>query len=299
MKNDLCIPVYLNEKIVYDLLAIVEDGFSKVRAVTDNNTSNTRENENIEAKINTSNILSTFMGISLSGGKGKATDINDSTVITEERIHTASSLFSKLRRILSDDEVLKVIEKTDLDISKYLPGDFVEFGGQISKNPMVETLETFVDVFSTFMKFEEEPELGNKNNRRKQKNENNTLMEQMNVLLSDFSKGDTVDLIISDENENLKLILPTKSEYYVNSLESELLDGSYKVLGKVIRVIENDESINLFRKSSFKIFEDIILNEMIDGMNESISGDEDFSMPHIVSKLNGPIIVVIPIAIYA
>lgn len=34
MKEDLCIPIYLNEKIVFDLLAIMEDGFSKVSELT-------------------------------------------------------------------------------------------------------------------------------------------------------------------------------------------------------------------------------------------------------------------------
>ena len=35
-ESELVIPVYLNEKIIIDMLAIIEDGFSQVRQIETN-----------------------------------------------------------------------------------------------------------------------------------------------------------------------------------------------------------------------------------------------------------------------
>ncbi|MDM8533921.1 hypothetical protein QUF55_04360 [Clostridiaceae bacterium HSG29] len=299
MSKDLCIPVYLNEKIVFDLLAILEDGFSKVRAVTDDKSSNNRESNARGASFNTSNMLSTFLGISLNGDRSKEKVEGGTTTISEERVHTSASLFSKLRNLLYEDGRLKVIG--EVENKDVLEGDFVEMDGFLNKSPMVETLDTFIEVFSTFMKFAPTPELGNKKNKQREKNENELVFDQMKLLLDDLTKNNTLDLIIENKEQNLKGILPVKMEYFVNNLESELLDGRYKVLGKVIRVVNENESVNLFRKSSFKIFQDSFLNEFVGTMNESLGSDdstEGINMPNIISKLEGPVLVFIPIALY-
>ena len=64
IKTDrLIIPVYINEKIVLDMLAILEDGFSMVSQV---NYTEQRENssaQKVEAGISTSSILSKLLKI--------------------------------------------------------------------------------------------------------------------------------------------------------------------------------------------------------------------------------------------
>ena len=56
-KEQLVIPVYLNEKIVLDMLAIIEDGFSKVSEVSTSYESADKINTKIEAGFSTKNIL--------------------------------------------------------------------------------------------------------------------------------------------------------------------------------------------------------------------------------------------------
>ena len=70
IKSDrLIIPVYINEKIVLDMLAIIEDGFSMVSQI--NYTEHTENNsvQKADAEISTSTtLLSKLLKIDVSGG---------------------------------------------------------------------------------------------------------------------------------------------------------------------------------------------------------------------------------------
>lgn len=57
-KNKLTIPIYLNTKIVFDMLATIEDGFSEVKNIQTSKSKN-RE-EDAEANIGMSNLFALF-----------------------------------------------------------------------------------------------------------------------------------------------------------------------------------------------------------------------------------------------
>ena len=57
-KNKLTIPIYLNTKIVFDMLATIEDGFSEVKTYRLQKVKN-RE-EDAEANIGMSNLFALF-----------------------------------------------------------------------------------------------------------------------------------------------------------------------------------------------------------------------------------------------
>ena len=86
-KNKLTIPIYLNTKIVFDMLATIEDGFSEVKNIQTSRNKN-RE-EDAEANIGTGNHFALFnVGI-----KGKLKSGNNSgETITEEKTHTTVSV---------------------------------------------------------------------------------------------------------------------------------------------------------------------------------------------------------------
>lgn len=123
-------------------------------------------------------------------------------------------------------------------------------------------------------------------------------------MYEDLIKTNTVDLLVNiDNSNNAKVLLSAQLNHFINGFESELVDGKYRILGKVIKVIEGDESINLFRKTSFKIFQETVLNTFIETMNSSMNSEESaasgIQIPKIISRIEGPGIIVIPIAIYA
>lgn len=302
MIKELCIPVYLNEKIVFDLLATIEDGFSKVRAISNNQSMNSSNTENLGAGFNLPSFMSSFLGISLNGSQTKIAGEHDSKNESEERIHTSGSLFAKLRNSLNEAGLLYKYSAEPDWFEKIKNGDFIEVEGKIRKSPMIETLETFVEVMDTALLFSSDGTNSKANKMKKNKSESEIVYDQMKALLRDLTKEDSLDLILESENSDIKVIMPIKSNNFESELETELIDGQFKVLGKVIKIVNEGEHVNLFRKTSFKIFQDKMIRDFTDSFNSSLESDNEddsFVMPKVISKLEGPIFVIIPIAVYA
>lgn len=79
---------------------------------------------------------------------------------------------------------------------------------------------------------------------------------------------------------------------------SEILGGRFKVLGKVIAICKDDsENIDLFRKTTLSILSDDILSEALSAFQNEDS--KQFNLPTLNTKIYGPAVIVIPIAIYA
>lgn len=300
MKEDLCIPIYLNEKIVFDLLAIIEDGFSKISEVKTSNSNQNNVNGELGSSLKSNGMLSSLFGITLSAKVNSGIKNAENAEHKQEKVHTNVSLFSKLRKTLINEQVIK----NNLRTENIKTGDFIEVEGILNKSPMVDTMGTFIEVFKTFSSFIEEPKVGNKNSNKKIKSENEKIFEQMEILYEDLIKTNTMDLIVNIEDDNnTKVLLSTQLNYFIDGFESELVDGNYRILGKVIKIAKKEESINLFRKTSFKIFEKTVINNLIEGLNNS-SGDNGSDMrgikiPKIISEVEGPCMIIIPIAIYA
>ncbi len=94
-------------------------------------------------------------------------------------------------------------------------------------------------------------------------------------------------------------VLSTKPEFFSDRNASEIIDGEFRVLGKVIRAVPTDseESINLLRKTSFGLFDERIFEGFSDGFEDQ----EDFGLrfPEFVTAIEGPALQVVPIAIFA
>lgn len=54
LADQLMVPVYINEKIVLDMLAIIEDGFSTVSQVNYTEHKENNNNQKLEAGVSTS-----------------------------------------------------------------------------------------------------------------------------------------------------------------------------------------------------------------------------------------------------
>jgi len=109
--SDLCVPIYLNQQVVFDLLAILEDGFSHLSSVK----ASTLGNESQKSKQGAS-IGGKFLdivGISLKGYRIKETGSHEQVEISKEKIHTPSSLFSKLRTDLDEKGLIARLDNIE------------------------------------------------------------------------------------------------------------------------------------------------------------------------------------------
>lgn len=292
-KNGLIIPVYINEKIVLDMLAIIEDGFSTVSQVNYTEHIEKNSSKQLEVAASTSaTILSKLLKIDVSGGISQNGNAGKDTNVMKEKVHTNVSLLSKFRNFLIDKKILK----SELDFSKIQVGDFIEVEGELQKNPLINYMDIFVDVFRLVDIFSDEPQLGSKTQAKNQKQQDNKMLKQIKSFSEELKHSGTIDFILADDCG--KIVLSAQEQYLTNDNVSEILGGHFKVLGKVICICQDEnESIDLLRKTTLSILSEEMVAEMFSGLKNNDT--QQFNLPKLVTKIAGPAAIVIPVAIYA
>lgn len=289
----LIVPVYINEKIVLDMLAIMEDGFSMVSQVNYSEHKESNSTQKAEAGVSTSaTILSKLLKINIDGELNHSGSNGENETVSKEKIHTNVSLLSKFRGFLADNKMLK----KDFEMSKMEVGDFIEVEGELQKNPLINYMELFIDLLRMADIFAEKPQLGNKTQANNQKKQDNKMLEQIKSFASELKHSGTIDFVLSDQKGTA--VLSAQEQYLANDNVSEIIGGRFKVLGKVISVCKDStDEINLLRKTSLSILSEELLSEMFSGLkNDDL---KQFNLPELKTKIHGPAVIVIPIAIYA
>lgn len=291
--NQLMIPVYINEKIVLDMLAIIEDGFSTVSQVSYSDHKENSNAQKIEAEVSTSaSILSKLLKIDLKGELSHSGNCGETENTTKEKVHTNVSLLSKFRAFLTDANILK----SGFDISNMKIGDFIEVEGELQKNPLINCMDIFVDMLRMADIFAEKPQLNAKTQAKAQKQQQDETMKKIKSFASELKHSGTVDFILSDSAGTV--VLSAQEQYLSNDNISEILGGHFKVLGKVIAICaDKTESIVLLRKTTLSILPHDLLTDMFLCLqNEDM---KQYNLPELKTEISGPAVIVIPVAIYA
>ena len=282
-KNKLTIPIYLNTKIVFDMLATIEDGFADVKNVQ--TSKNKNQVNDVETNIGTNNLFA-LLNIGVSG-KHKGRSDNGETII-EERTHTPVSLFQQLKKQLDNAKFI------NRDIDNLNIGDFVEVQGTLKNNPVIDMLSGFKEIITLANLFTDNKPKNNKN-RKENVLTDKRLNSQIDGLIKGLQADGKKDIIC--EADKINIILPTDENYFLNNNMSEVTDGNYKILGKVIKVCMDDGEISLLRNTVFSKLQ-------LDKMKEFQEFFSDPSLAQFVGEggiktvISAPVIMVIPIAIY-
>lgn len=202
MKNidieKLTIPIYLNTKIVFDMLATIEDGFSEVRNVQTSNSKSKEDEANADVGI--SNVFS-LLQIGFTGNRKRTN--SDEQVITEEKTHTTVSLFQKLKSTLEENKYIKQ------DTDSLMEGDFVELQGILKPNPLIDLLVNFKEIIVLSNVFSD-----NKGNKSKAQKimENQTFIKQIDALVNGLQGNGRKDIIC--KTNNMEIVIPTDENYF-------------------------------------------------------------------------------------
>ena len=107
--NRLIVPIYINEKIVLDMLAIMEDGFSMVSQVSYAEHKESNSAQAAGAGVSTSaTILSKLLKINISGEVNHFATKDEQENIAKEKVHTNVSLLSKFRSFFGRTKDIKI-----------------------------------------------------------------------------------------------------------------------------------------------------------------------------------------------
>ena len=181
--SSLCAPIYLNQKVVFDLLAMVEDGFSEFRDVTSSASESAATKSDLEVSVSASNVLQ-FIGLALKGGarRGKENEDRNENVVAQRKIHTPASLFYKLRSLLREGDESPVTRAESLEnLQNLSAGEFVEFRAILRKNPLVDLFETLAELASFGLQVEA-AESGQAQQQAQQQAEAQQTLEQLGAL---------------------------------------------------------------------------------------------------------------------
>jgi hypothetical protein len=310
LPNPYPIPLYLNQKYVFSLLATLEGGYAELENVKANRTVEHQQSSNISGEVGVTNAFA-FLGIKLGGQRGTEHKSGDTQEITSERVHTPDSLFARLREQLHQEGMIRT-ESLD----EAVPGEYVEFMAVLSKNPIVEALETVQDFFHMLEENDTattpvQPKPNNKTQNRRQaqprtsgvtasNTQNTTAYKQLNIMLNSVrgKEGTTFYLVGEIVGTQIQSVVVMDPNFANDPIAADLIDGQYTVLGKVVRAIpqESQEVINLLRNASIgklAIFTNQIA-EAVQGMNEL-----GVDLPDVrKTTVSGPAIQVVPIAIF-
>jgi hypothetical protein len=253
----------------------------------------------------------------------------------ERRTRTPASLFYKLRSRLDDQNnpLIKRVENLE-DVNGLSSGEFVEFRALLRKNPLVELFETFREMMSFGLQVESA-----ESGQAQQQEELQQALDQLQGMFGDLGMGTpnagdpgqpdsgqqlaesdpNFRIISAFENALTKhgslevigelldvpgatAVVSTRLENFEGGDASQIIDGEFRVLGKIVRVLPSgsEGSINLLRKTPFGALKEEKFNELAETLNAQQEGEDEMpvELPDIRSKIEAPAILVLPMAIF-
>lgn len=263
--SDFPIALYLNQRVTFDLLAVLEDGFSQM-ATLQTSTSNA-ETMGLEAaaQLGIGNPFA-FLGLSLGGKSKRDAATKSGEVITEQLFHTPTSLFARLREQLTDKGLVRVLEANSVAFEEVAPGQFVEFEAVLRRSPLVSLLETLIGIAPIVQSVDVPPTppgtgkanrrkaVGKQRPRAKQQSQPVEGLREVELMLDAVTAAGSEDLV-ADCGVH-RFVLTAEKPYFVDSTMNDVIDGTFRVFGKVTRVVSEGEAegISLLRRSALGNF---------------------------------------------
>lgn len=290
----ISIPIYLDQKVVFDHLAIIEDGFSQFSNIVETESEDGKLSANTEASLGTTNALA-FLGISLGAKAGAAaeTAAASQSQTTKTKIHTPTSLFHIYREYLHEQQFLQTIT-SDTKLESIVPGSFIEIHGSLEENPISALFYSISEMMtSPLMKLiKKQPTTQPSKGKGKSGYQDKEILRIIHSLVDESSN----DLIVKaiDPSE-LSVLLATQEKYFMEGWRRDIIDGEFTVVGKVIKnVSATSEVITLVNQGLLKYLPQQTLEELVASMTIDSS---QMNLPELKISLEPPAMKVYPIAI--
>ena len=299
--TDLPITLYLNQRLTFDLLAVLQGGFTRLATVQTTSSGGTSTKASGEAQLGASNVFA-FLGVKLRGEGSREAEERQSESTTQDFVHTPASLFAQLRRELQERELVRYVSPSS-DLSEIRPSDFVEFEATLRPSPLIEILDSIAQLMPLVKLANTGTQTGGQGGQRgkgkhgkgrPRQDEYSAVTNQIDLLRNAATADGSQDLVA--ELGSMRVVLTTDQDYFIDPSMNDSIDGTFRIFGKVTRVISDDnERISLLRKTALGKFGAISegIAPMMGEMEES-----GFSGP-VETEISGPTMQVIPIAIFS
>jgi hypothetical protein len=286
MDNRALIPLYFNENMINNLYTIVIEEFKEVKS----------ESTRKQLTVTTSTPL-----YELTCGKIRQGDLNVqvlnefSSQRIEERVSIVITILSRLKNILNDQSMLKVINNEN-DVKNIKEFDFVQFTIKLYKNPVIEYIEDIINVMEMQLAFS--PGNGESSDGNEEDKVKRQVMQVLKEDMQNCKKEKCIKYISSSiGTRSTRVIVPLDIKYMADNLD--YIEGaSITVLGKVVRISKENEnnSNSLLSGTYFDYLNDEYFQEFKNRFLKDTNLIRDYNTNEI--EINDPIIEIIPIAMY-
>ena len=291
----ISIPIYLDQKVIFDHMAIIENGYSDFTNIVETDSEGKKRSSIADASLGTSNALS-FLGVSLGikAGTVAEKEAKAQKQATKTKIHTPTSLFHIYRDYLIEQELLHVITE-ETDLASIEAGYFIEMSASLDENPITAFFSSIIEIMtSPIMKFINSPTYSEQTAQSKQqKSQTNTQNKEIITFSESIVGKKNNDLIANDINiDGLKVLLATQEKYFMEGWRKDIIDGEFTILGKVIKTItDSEESISLAQQGLFKFLPEESLQDFASSMANTSNG---INLPELKTSLSSPAMKVYP-----
>lgn len=293
---DLIIPVYLNQRLVFDLVAMLQGGIATVTRVSEAQRDTDKTAKEATGGFGLSHAFASLLKVNLSGKVASETLASLDRTTAADRVHTPASLFFTLRNLLLERSVLHA----DSTEGHADPGQFLEFTASLRRNPLLEALDSVVEILDMIAVFAEpaKPKHGAGRHEQTQPDLKH-LRSQLESLSSSLKAGGTQDLVADLLPSRRRALLTVEEQYLNDSSMSDLVDGTFRVVGKVTRSVPTSESsISLLRKTAMSRVPANMLKTLTAAFS-TLQQEHGFVMPEMEVEIKGPVIQVLPLAIFS
>ena len=201
-KENLTIPVYLDEQIVMDLIATIDDGFSEFYTIE------TTKNKGIGTEVNANGqgkVLKLFKAkMDLSHSR----ENTNGTKKQESKVQTVVFMFHNLKQYLNQNGF---IEKNNKEFKN---GDFIELQGEFSINPLIDLLNTFSNFFEMSGVINKAANTSKAKNKRTEALKDMQIESQIKGLIKVFETDGKIDVICHSGDKTF--IIPSKKEFFTD-----------------------------------------------------------------------------------
>jgi len=281
--------------MVFDVLAMLQDGISTVTSLSKETANSTGENKQLSGGFGLSEAVASLVQINLSKSSGKTSEASQKEVHSEERIHTPASLLYRLRNLIEESGCFN---QNFADIDQIRVGDFIEVEGMLKINPALDSFQAWIEILGT-VNAAKQLSAHQKPKGAKQTSSTTKIHQKLSEWVDHLTSGNNIDLCMIDLNTGINCVITVTTGLLADPGLRGVVDGQFKVLGKVVQCVsDEDESISFLRTSSLKRFDSEFL-EITFGSLATITENSKVTAPKFESEISGPAVQVIPIAIYA
>ena len=287
--TDFILPLYLNQRFVYDILAIKNDGFTEFFEIKDKVGHSNEQDSNIKTGFGTNNDFALIQA-NLDGEINTKASNDSNNEKSYKKTHTPTSLFMQVYQYLNENKKITKLENLT-DIDKVDSGDFVEIKSNIELNTIVEffeTLDKVIDIteaFSSFATIDSKKTIKRSPLSNIKKPVDNTLKALVN-------ENNNVKYGICKLEEK-EIVIKLNRDYFINSDYSEIKNGKFRIIGKVLEIVPEGESILLNRENAVGLYDPNTFKEV----KEALNSIPNINFQEFKDTVQGKTIVIMPIAI--